>query len=169
MVLALFLVVEIGFGQQEGGVLWQQGNRLKWSDFKGKPSLTSNAAAVTASGITYSFSSLNKNGKIEVDFKVDAHFYPENSWVRSTTPNTAILNHEQLHFDITEIYTRKLRREFAKATFTKNTKSEVRGIYRQILKELSNYQNRYDKETNFSRNQEKQMEWNKRIKLALGQ
>lgn len=161
--------MQIGFGQQGEEVLWQHDKRLEWSDFKGKPSRASNASAVTASGITYSFSSMRKNGKIEVDFQVNSYFYPEESWVSSATPDTLILDHEQLHFDITEIFTRKLRLKFAEATYTDNIKKEVGAIYKQILKELRDYQNLYDKETNFSRNYEKQLEWNEKVKMALQQ
>ncbi len=161
--------MQLGLAQQKDDVLWQRENRLEWSDFKGKPSRTSNASAVTASGIAYSFSTFRKNDKIEIDFQVTSYFYPQNSWVRNTITDTLILNHEQLHFDITEIYTRKLRREFAEATFSDNVKAEVKAIYEQIIKELNDFQNLYDKETNFSRNYEKQLEWNKQVSMALEQ
>ena len=43
----------------------------------------------------------------------------------------------------------------------------MREIYQDILKELEDYQDQYDWETNFSRNFEKQGEWNQKIAKAL--
>ena len=77
------------------------------------------------------------------------------------------MGHEQLHFDITEVYARKLRQELAKTKFSKNAKAEVKEIYRNILKELNDFQNKYDSETNFSRDTVQQLIWNKKIKKAL--
>ena len=52
-------------------------------------------------------------------------------------------------------------------SFTENVKSEIRAIYRQTLKELEELQEKYDWETNFSRNPEAQERWNAQIKEAL--
>ena len=40
-------------------------------------------------------------------------------------------------------------------------------IYEQILREMRAFQKRYDEETNFSREVEKQLEWNRRISEEL--
>ena len=60
-----------------------------------------------------------------------------------------------------------MRKLLKETKFTKNVKSEVRAIYRQINKELAEFQNLYDDETNFSRDREKQFLWNKKIAEAL--
>lgn len=165
--LAIGLMLNLGFAQKEEVVEWQPGKKLTWANFKGRPSNISNAAAITASGISYSFSALGTADKMELDFLVSCHFYPNKSWYKPKLANPVVLGHEQLHFDITEIYARKLRQKLAKTKFTKNAKSEVKEIYRNILKELNDFQNKYDSETNFSRDSVQQLIWNKRIKKAL--
>ena len=64
-------------------------------------------------------------------------------------------------------FARKMRKEMNSAVFTENIKAEVKKIYRSILKELSEFQDRYDDETNYSRNVDAQKKWNKKISEAL--
>lgn len=125
------------------------------------------AAATTASGISYSFSSRRENGDMKVDYKVEAFFYPTKSWYRPALCNEVTLLHEQLHFDISEIFARKMDEEMSKTKFTDNIKQEVRVLYQRILKELDDFQRGYDIETDFSRNIEKQKLWQKHIDRLL--
>lgn len=124
-------------------------------------------AALTASGISYQFSTDWEGGEMVVDFVVTAYFYPERSWYRPELCDDVILSHEQLHFDISELFTRKMRERLAKASFSKNVKAEVNKIYVQVIKELNQFQNQYDKETNFSRNREQQLLWNQKVAKLL--
>lgn len=156
----------IGGNQDDETIVWQPALKLNWSNFKGK-SKNNRAAAVTASGLTYDFSTFTKNGAIKVTYEVSAHFYPNKSWYRAEVCDSLILSHEQLHFDITELHARKLRAAFKNKKFTSNAKNEVKAIYRQINLELNAYQNQYDTETNFSRNREKQLSWNTTIAEKL--
>lgn len=148
-------------------ILWNANKRLSWSDFKEKKPLNARAAAITASGITYQFSTSGTSDNIEIDFEISTHFYPNKSWYQPELCDDVILGHEQLHFDISELYARKMRKRLANTKLTKNVKAEVKSIYREILKELDDFQNAYDDETNFSRNLEQQLIWNEKITKAL--
>ena len=163
----LLLICSVtGYGQDEV-IPWSADRKLEWSDFKGKFLKTEWAAATTASSISYRFSTHEKNGQWFVDFEVGCEFYPKKSWYRPDMVDSLILSHEQLHFDISELYARKLRKRLAEGQFTSNIKEEVKDIYQKLLKELYLYQNKYDRETNFSRNREEQIYWNKMIANAL--
>lgn len=155
------------FAQEEEIIAWSADRKLEWSDFKGSYLKTEWAAATTASSISYEFSSFEKEGRLYVDFKVGCEFYPNKSWYRPELCDSLILSHEQLHFDIAELHARKMRKRLAESQFTKNIKDEVKTIYKAVIKELYILQNNYDHETNFSRNFEKQLIWNKRIAAAL--
>lgn len=148
-------------------VPWSPTSKLEWKDFKGEVPLGSKAAATTASGISYSFSTFYENGEMKVDYQVQAFFYPTKSWYRPQICNDMTLLHEQLHFDISEVFARKMDREMSETEFTKNIKQEVRVLYKRILKELDAFQRRYDLETDFSRNIEKQKLWQKQINSLL--
>jgi hypothetical protein len=147
---------------------WNSKRKLTWNDFQGKIPVNNRAAATTASGITYRFSTSGTRDNIEVDFKIDTFFYPAKSWYDPSLCDEVILSHEQLHFDISEIYARKMKKRLANESFTySNVKSRVKTIYKEIMQELDAYQNQYDAETNFSRDREQQLIWNKKINDAL--
>lgn len=154
--------------QEEEAILWSPEYRLSWEDFKGNPPASGRVAATTASGISYYFSSTETNGVMDVDFTVRTYFYPQKSWYIPEICNEVILSHEQLHFDIAEMFARKMREQLEATRFTSNIKAEVREIYQQINKELAEFQRLYDKETDFSRNVAQQRAWNDAVKEAMG-
>lgn len=157
-----------GFSQEiEEGILWSADRRLGWSDFRGKVPPDANPAATTASGISYKYSANLIHHEVQLDFEVNAYFYPNESWYKPDICDDFILGHEQLHFDISELFARKMRGKLRRTSFSDNVKAEIRKIYKDILKELKDYQELYDWETDFSRNREKQLEWNKKITEAL--
>jgi len=148
-------------------IAWSPENKLTWEDFKGKAPNNARAAATTASGISYQFSTSGSNGEIELDYLVSTFFYPNKSWYQPSLCDSLILSHEQLHFDISELYARKMRNRLASSSFTQNVKAEVKQIYKEVLEELEEFQNLYDDQTNFSRDLEQQLIWNNKIEEAL--
>ncbi len=166
--LLVFISIFGFWGYQEDETLeWSPTYKLAWADFKGEAPDHPRAAAITASGITYQFSTLGTGKELELDFKATTYFYPDKSWYQSELCDSLILSHEQLHFDISELFARKMRKRIDSTKFTQNVKAEVRSIYKEILKELNEFQNLYDEQTNFSRDIEQQLIWNKKIVEAL--
>lgn len=165
--LLVFLWSEISLGQEEESILWNREHKLSWANFKAEPIADSKVAATTASGLSYQFSTTEEDGKYELDYTVSTFFYPERSWYQPQICDEVILSHEQLHFDISELFARKMRKIMDSTTFTKDVKAEVKAIYRQINKDLAAYQQVYDNETNYSRNLEQQESWNRKIEDAL--
>lgn len=158
----------LGFGQEiEEGILWSPEKRLTWTDFKGKIPPAAVPAATTASGISYSYTANLIYHEVELDFEVNAYFYPNESWYKPKVCDEITLSHEQLHFDIAELFARKMRNKLERTSFSDNVKEEIRKIYQETLKDLQEYQDLYDWETDFSRNRGKQLEWNDKIANAL--
>ena len=168
--LGLFLVFLVPFTlcAQEEAIEWSSDFRLSWSQFQGAPQQRSKIAAVTASGISYEFSSTERDGYMELEYSVKAHFYPKQSWYHPEMANDLILSHEQLHFDISELFARKMRQRMEATRFTKKVKAEVKEIYEEIIREMRAFQSRYDQETDFSRNRAAQLEWNRAVQAELG-
>ena len=163
----LFAVLSTVQAQEEDGVPWDPNHRLTWSDFRGIPPESQRVAATTASGISYSYRTQGAPGKYRLDYEVNAYFYPEKSWYHAEICDSVILSHEQLHFDISELFARKMRKVLEERTFGRNVRAEVRRIFTEINRELSEFQDRYDRETDFSRNREAQTEWNRRVAEML--
>jgi hypothetical protein len=154
-------------GQEGPAILWDPDHRLRWTDFKATAPPDSPVAATTASGIAYRFSALEEGGRMRVDCTVETNFYPESSWYRPGQANDVILSHEQLHFDISELFARRMRQRVAAYRFTSGVKGEMKRIYEETIRELRNFQRRYDQETNYSRDTVMQAKWNQKIAADL--
>lgn len=152
----------------EDVISWNETYKLSWSDFKGEPNIETDAVATTASGITFSYA-LKKTGSQIISFKslVKAHFYPEKSWYKSEQTDAHILSHEQHHFNITELHTRKFRQKITILEPSINLKSDLEKLHEEANIDLSNMQQRYDEETDYSRNFEQQQIWQEHIQFEL--
>ena len=93
-------------------ILWQENKKLKIQDFKAdnKDTVKVNRqqflGAISAIRIEYSSFQRNKNSVPE--FNIKTYFDPNESWM--LLKNDYVLQHEQIHFDLTELYARKMRK-----------------------------------------------------------
>lgn len=147
---------------------WSEKQKLTWGDFQGEPNTDTDAVAVTASGITFSYS-IKKSATQVVGFKtlIDAHFYPEHSWCKKGEVDNHILTHEQLHFDITELQARLFRERVAKLKPTEHIAETLQGIHEDINSDLAEMQEAYDFESKHSINREEQSNWEVYIRKEL--
>jgi len=168
LLLCVLFCGEIKAQNEEDRVLaWTKERRLTWADYQGEPLKTEWASATTASGITYALSSTIGNDKSQLEIVVASLFYPDKSWYKPELCNEVVLSHEQVHFDITELFARKFRERLKSVKNDVNVKKNVRSIFVEINKELNAFQNKYDRETNFSRDLVQQLIWNKEVEEAL--
>jgi predicted secreted Zn-dependent protease len=79
-----------------------------------------------------------------------------------------ILAHEQGHFDITELFARRLHEALLQYTFNRKTyKQDINAIYQKIVREKEEMQHAYDSESDHSRKRKLQFEWEEKIELLL--
>jgi hypothetical protein len=144
--------------QSNNLIPWSASRKLTWSDFTGQPDPHSSNAALTSSNITIDFAF---DGK-EFQYNIKCSFARDRSWVR--IKNNDVLVHEQGHFDIAEIYARKLNRLMKAYSFNEKTvRDDVNTLYQNTMKEHRQTQTQYDQETDYSRNRPKQETWLKKI------
>ena len=168
LIIGIIAFLCVGNSPEDDTISWNENRKLTWADFKDRPNLNSGAVALTASGITFGFSIQKSGGKpVSFNTTVESLFYPDKSWYITERADSYILGHEQLHFDIAELFARKMRMQLSKMTFTKNVKKEIKQVYQATLKALQAYQKEYDRATNFSRNREQQLVWVKKINKIL--
>lgn len=163
-ILLLLLPSIVGNSQPKNEELigWSENKKLTWADYKGKVQSNSDAAASTATylGLEYNYGS---KGFV---YKVSCHFSRTKSWGLHKTDY--ILAHEQGHFDIAEIFARKLNKELSEYVFNKNSYQEdLKKIYTDLTNEKDAFQTQYDAETNHSINKKKQDEWLTKIEGRL--
>jgi hypothetical protein len=144
-------------------ISWQA-KRLTWDDFVGRPDARYvSSVALTSSSINVFYAGRESNPNI----KVTCTFYRRHSWVKDEGRNAFVLQHEQLHFDITELYARKLRYALGKLTRPQRTWQNVHRLYQQANDECEAYQSRYDHATHHSINRDAQQQWNKQVAEQL--
>lgn len=161
MVRMLFVICcFVSLQKKEPVISWNTSYSLSWSDFNATPNYKVSAAAITASGITFGFSVKETETRvISFTTEVYAHFYPKKSWYKPGIADKHVLSHEQLHFDITELFARKFRKEISFLKTSNTIKKDLRNLHKKINKELSIMQDTYDDESNYSRNKELQTKW----------
>jgi hypothetical protein len=163
----------IGFAQAQSNdpkITWEEDQLLTWEDFKGIPLEKTLFHANTNTGLAYSWGLKGTAQKMELTYKVATYFYPEQSWVQVTSKNDHLLKHEQLHFDISELHARKLRKILANvdaSKVNKDSKEYLNAFYEKIDKERGDMQNAFDKESNHSLNTEAELKWQHFVKEEL--
>lgn len=143
-------------------ISWIDERRLLWDDFQGEPKRNTDAVASTSTslGIAYQVKSSG------LTYQITCKFSKVKSW--GLVKTDYILAHEQGHFDITELYARKLHQELQDYRFNKKTfRKDVNDIYQRIVKEKEAFQAAYDGQTDHSRNRRQQMQWLEKIGKLL--
>lgn len=143
---------------------WTYEKRLTWDDFLCEPKRGTDAVASTSTSLGISYQLVN--GKL--DFRITCQFNKEKSWGLLKTDY--ILAHEQGHFDITEIFARKLYEALQNYEFNKRTfKRDISKIYEAIVKQKEEFQKAYDGETDHSRKRSVQYDWLEKIDNLLAE
>ncbi len=141
---------------------WSATRKLTWADYKSSPEPDSDAAASTTTYLGISYDINNRS----FSYKIESRFSKTHSWGLHKT--AYILSHEQGHFDIAEIFARKLNKKMSEYKFDRRTyQKDLNKIYDDVTKEKTAFQNKYDRETNHSINKAEQAKWLKLIAIML--
>ena len=163
--LALLLAVPLSLLAQKGKeelISWSANKRLTWADYKAKPDPNSDAAATTTTVLAVQYNFTNN----QFGYEIQSLFSRTRSWGLHKTDY--ILSHEQGHFDIAEVFARKLHKKLSEYKFNKKTyEKDLRKIYEEVTGEKEEMQNKYDRETRHSINKERQAEWLDKIAEML--
>ena len=166
-ILLLVSCTNTSFKQDDGEdvIVWQKNHRLTWNDYKGKPQHNRFAAASTVYSM-HRHIYKDANGNIMASIK--AHFYPQDSW-KGSYLDDALLAHEQKHFDIVELYARKLRKQLMeiKVRNEEDAQQKMDSLHKIIDDEMDAYQDKYDKESDYSMAHDEQAAWIKQIDAAI--
>ncbi len=153
--------------QEDNVIYWTNNVKLTWNDFTGVPSNDSKDGAITTSGYGYNPYTI-KGGSDSVTLFFKTYFIKNESWVKEYAKTKFLLKHEQCHFDINELFSRKFRKLISVYKFSKKTfKETFKELFNKSQKELDAYQDLYDKETDHSKVAAKQLEWEKKVAKEL--
>jgi hypothetical protein len=152
-------------------IAWSSGVSLTWTDFQqDAPASPGAEGAVTAYSLIYGVRCVGSNFAA----RVTAAFFPRASWVRHdvlTDPEVSArtLHHEQFHFNLAEVYARRMRKYFAQL-YDPCGKSDDRlgGSGSSYVVNAAAAQQRYDEETRHGLDATHQLMWDKDIADDLG-
>ena len=160
--------MQYGIAQKDNDIIEWSSEKLTWENFKGKPNTSSGFITVNAGKIDLSskepITVLTKN----IHVTIRALFYKEVSW--TITTSRKILQHEQLHTDIREVYARMLRKKLSEKTkfiSPENAQKWLDIVYSELDKKMRLTQGKYDNETDHSTNNKRQKEWNEKVTKQL--
>jgi hypothetical protein len=144
-------------------ISWQSNRKLTWDDFKQTPDANKPNTSLTH----YNFAHRWAAHGFTLTTKMSCFFSPCLSWSKNKSSSN-LLRHEQGHFDIAEYFRRVYNKRILEATYSPKTLSLImKKTYTDINIECLNIEDQYDKETDYSRNFDKQTEWEKKIGLLL--
>ncbi|WP_164549908.1 DUF922 domain-containing protein [Nonlabens ponticola] len=133
---------------------------LEWSDFTGEIPANARHMASANTGLGYEVVNANIDNITKPEIQVNAIFYASLSWKKELPSySEPLLQHEQLHFLITELHARKLRKAYSYYRPVKNVKQEVDYIYRKFENDRLKMQAAYDRETGHGNDKNKQRDW----------
>ena len=162
----------------QDAIEWSSERRLSKADFKGRAPANAGNASLSRLHIELSWGC--EAGALVASAR--ATFDPSQSWWRTTPANiwgaerrgvqadAQLLEHEQLHFDLTEIAARKIRKRFDDLKDACDDPKGTETIADDIAKidrELQEDQRRYDRETAHGTNAMAQSRWAGRIRKLL--
>lgn len=145
-------------------VFWAKDKPLTWDHFKGTPDTTSKYAAATDCHIDMNY----KTRKDTLYVKVETYSTTFDSWVKLKRKTVDLLKHEQLHFDVAELFARKLRKSILELKIQKkDAVNALQAIEAANTNAFGKYQDLYDSETDHNLIRNKQIEWEKKITTEL--
>ena len=184
----LLAIIAIGCGEKDVPVLvgasidWSPDRPLGWDDFKGEVPDEEERGDKSAStfhetGYRYTPTiTQTPSGRFRATIQTGSYtttttMIQTASWVVPTDKTDALLNHEQRHFDLGEVYRRKLAAALQKLVGEGDTPEEAAQDLQQKVEELtremkeaeSRQQDQYEDDTNNGRDAEKQKEWDDKI------
>jgi hypothetical protein len=161
--IGIFLFCLLFVAEGERYLEWNSARKLRWDDFSGEADATSSFKAFTKSKINMSWWC---DGGI-FTFEATARFDKGSSWKKDILSDK-LLAHEQLHFDLAELYARKMRKHFRNLENACDLSTdELKAHASQLQSEWEQREKQYDNETEHSKNQDEQLRWEAMIAQEL--
>ena len=172
IIISLLLFVNVSAQKKvpENSIEWTSDLSLAWSDFQGKPNTDVIAFAETSYAIEIipPEVKVDENNRV-LNFRqlsVKAYFLKDRSWVFKEKDE--LLKHERLHFDIAELFARKMRKAFQQLQKEGNADFDAyQNVYKQYWRECAKMQRQYDHETSHGRKYKINDQWEVKVERFI--
>ena len=181
LIAILFCVISLLLPWQSFGQFSDSARDVQWSPQGLRPenfrvvtparkSAKLSVGAVTSSEPGVEVSVLQQDLRQVLKISMTNKFNYNKSWISAEAINdSALLAHEQGHFDLNEIYARKTFEQLRQFRFTPQFKSEIAQIMNAMSSELKKVQKNYEQQTIHGLMASNQAIWSRQIALALQQ
>jgi len=142
--------------------------KLRWSDFRGTPSMRGPSAAVAYTSFAYEGGSRLYKDTLRITLTLQVFFVRSASWVRAGNRDAYSLAHEQLHFDITCLVAQRFRQKIQALPLTRDDyDSRIQYEYLESFREMNRLQEAFDEETGHGAHAAVQRAWADRVAREL--
>lgn len=147
----------------ETKIIWEKPRKLKIYDFKAD---TANRPFEAATYSGFSITPIKRTFKGLARLEVETYFDCKRSYLKQDYNVSFVLNHEQLHFDISEVYARKFVERMQNDSLTlKNASIRGQEILTEVEIEMQSMNDLYDSEVHADTTLQKK--WNTKVRLML--
>jgi hypothetical protein len=151
-------------------IVYRPSQPLLGSNFMAVPKANSPMVAETFSGFGIHYTALTQNKCITVQVSLSVYFNKMLSWCKPQGQNDWVLQHEQLHFDITALSACMFMNEVRTHSFSPlSYEKELDDLVKQYQHENEVMQTTYDRDSQNSTNKEGQLKWNENVKKWVEQ
>ena len=147
----------------EDGIIWTNNRRLTWDDFKSEAAENESLHAMTSTNIAVKAQCYGNLMR----YDIKCVFVTKDSWTKNRS-SKKLLEHEQMHFDLTEIHARLLRQKLNEtAGLCGTSRIKLDAVVEKYFNEWKKEQDQYDEETNHGLIEDKQKLWAETIQNRL--
>jgi hypothetical protein len=153
---------------QDEDTLYYFQRRVKFSDFTLKKSNAGRSAAAIFTNMGYFASSRFSNDTVYLTFTVKVYQIKGMSWAIAEANSVYSINHEQTHFNITQLIAEKFKERLREEALPPlDFDSRLQFIYLEYYRKINKMQNNYDDDTKHGLDKDKQIWWENHIAQEL--
>ena len=151
--------------RNSGDTVHYASRRVTWNDFKGPVRNRSGYAAAIFTSIGLQTELRIIDRKLTATIRPQVFMIPSQSWAKPAGRSREGLEHEQLHFDITQVVMNRLieRLKLIEAGTMDDLHSQIQYEYLEAFKEMNRLQEEYDSESNHNLNSPGQLKWKLKV------
>ncbi|MBL0258294.1 MAG: hypothetical protein IPQ03_12545 [Bacteroidetes bacterium] len=147
---------------------WTPSYSLKWTDFQGPVDQKSPFSAQSHCLFDYKAVPTFQNQVMVLNVSLFACFAKKGSWVQKDKKEIGLLAHEQLHFDICELFIRKLKKKISETPLgLLECDQQLKTLFEEAWKSYQDAQFRYDEETEHGVVPEYQKSWTEQVRIEM--
>lgn len=153
---------------EDPDTLYHPVKSLEWTDFSGAPPFMSRFGAEIFTSMGFSMEMEVKNHILHIRLQGKCYMIRGISWVRASSLHAYALAHEQLHFDITQrslAYWKGLVNDIPPYWHPDDWSSAIQQAYLKAFRQMNQWQNQYDTETQHGQNKATQSSWEAQFKI----